>query len=313
MSGREPVYLALHRTGELRRRAEQALSRLRSCELCPRRCGVNRLEGEEGQCATGRFAQISSVGAHFGEEQPLVGTRGSGTIFFSGCNLRCVFCQNAEISQLGEGRECQPFALAEAMLSVQEQGCHNVNLVTPTHVTAQILEALALAAGEGLRLPLVYNCGGYESASTLALLDGVVDIYMPDLKYGDDRAGERWSGVPDYWQVARVALREMHRQVGTLALDEHGVAQRGVLVRHLVLPSDQAGTAQVVQFLAAELSPHTYLNLMDQYRPCHLVHGDPLLGRRITPAEYQRAVALARAAGLDRLDGMKVLSRGESG
>jgi putative pyruvate formate lyase activating enzyme len=270
--------------------------------MCPRGCGVDRLADERGLCGGARLASLASMGPHFGEERPLVGWGGSGTLFFSGCTLRCAFCQNAEISQLGEGRPLEARELAGAMLAVQELGCHNLNLVTPTHVTAQILEALCLAAEEGLRLPIVYNCGGYESLETLALLEGVVDIYMPDLKYMDPAMGLRYSGVPDYPQVARAALLEMQRQVGELQLDASGVAWRGLLVRHLVLPGGAAGTAEAVGFIARELSPHTYLNLMDQYRPCHRIHADPLLGRRLSAAEYQEALRLAREAGLTRLD-----------
>jgi putative pyruvate formate lyase activating enzyme len=321
-----PSYLPLHQRGELRRRADAALARLERCDLCPRACGVNRLADERGTCEVGRLAQVSSVGPHYGEEAPLVGRGGSGTVFLSGCNLRCAFCQNAEISQLGEprrihsaggerpgassgrsqediGREVTARQLAAAMLTVQELGCENLNLVTPTHVTAQLLEALCLAVEEGLRVPIVYNCGGYESLSTLALLDGVVDIYMPDLKYSDPAAGERYSRVPDYPQVAQAALREMHRQVGELTMDDRGVARRGLLVRHLVLPEDQAGSAATLRFLAG-LSPRTYVNVMAQYRPCHLIHGDPLLDRRPTSDEYRAALETAREAGLTRLDGL---------
>jgi putative pyruvate formate lyase activating enzyme len=299
-----PGYLALHGRGELRRRADAALARLERCDLCPRACGVDRLADERGSCAVGRRARVSSVGPHHGEETPLVGRGGSGTVFLTGCNLRCAFCQNAEISQLEDiGREVTARQLAEAMLAVQELGCENLNLVTPTHVTAQLLEALCLAADEGLRLPIVYNCGGYESVSTLALLEEVVDIYMPDLKYSDPAAGERYSGVPDYPAVAQAAVREMHRQVGELVMDDRGVARRGLLVRHLVLPEDQAGSVAAMRFLA-ELSPRTYVNVMAQYRPCHLIHGDPLLGRRPTSDEHRAALEAARAAGLTRLDGL---------
>jgi putative pyruvate formate lyase activating enzyme len=300
----EPGYLALHRSGELRRRAEAALRRLERCDICPRACGVNRLDDEtNGTCATGRLARFASVGPHFGEEAPLVGSRGSGTLFFAGCNLGCAFCQNADISQLEPGREVEARELSQLMLSLQEMGCENLNLVTPTHVTAQILEVLWLAVEEGLRLPLVYNCGGYESLDTLALLDGVVDIYMPDLKYADPEIALRYSGVRDYPAVARAALKEMHRQVGDLVLDGRGVARRGLLVRHLVLPAGCAGTAAAMEFLARKISLSTYVNVMAQYRPCHLIHGDPILGRRLTSEEYEEAVSLARRAGLTRLDG----------
>ncbi len=288
--------------GELRRRAEAALARLASCDLCPRACGVNRLRDERGVCGSGRRAAVASLGPHFGEEAPLVGRRGSGTLFLSGCSLRCRFCQNASLSQLGEGREQGAGELARAMLSLQEEWrCHNLNLVTPTHVSAQLLEALALAAADGLRIPIVYNCGGYEALETLALFRGVVDLYMPDLKVSDPEVGRELAGIPDYPEVARAAIREMHRQVGDLVLDDEGVAVRGLLVRHLVLPEGRAGSAEAFAFLAA-LSRATALNVMDQYRPCHLVApGDPVLGRRITRRELEQALALARAAGLTRL------------
>jgi putative pyruvate formate lyase activating enzyme len=296
-----PAYLELHERGELARRAEAALARLASCDICPRQCAVNRLQDERDACNTGRLARVSSMGPHFGEEAPLVGRSGSGTIFFAGCNLGCAFCQNADISQLCHGEETDAEALARMMLGVQRMGCENLNLVTPTHVTAQILEALVIAAEGGLRIPVVYNCGGYEAPETLLLLDGVVDIYMPDFKYTVAAAGERLSGVPDYPDVARAALTEMFRQVGDLTLDAHGVARRGLLVRHLVLPEDQAGTAEAMRFLAG-LSTETYVNVMDQYRPCHRIHDDPLLSRRITGGEYEAAVRAAHDAGLTRLD-----------
>jgi putative pyruvate formate lyase activating enzyme len=295
------AYLALDR-GELSRRADAALTRLASCDICPRECGVNRLQDERDACQTGRLALVSSVGPHFGEESPLVGSRGSGTLFFAGCNLACRFCQNADISQLCHGEPVEAGELARMMLALQGMGCHNLNLVTPTHVTAQILEALVLAVERGLELPIVYNCGGYESLQTLRLLDGVVDIYMPDLKYTAAGPGERLSGVPDYPAVARAALREMQRQVGDLSWDEQGVARRGLLVRHLVLPDDLAGTAEAMRFLAEEISPGTYVNVMDQYRPCHLMRGDHQLGRGITAKEHAAAVQAALDAGLTRLD-----------
>jgi putative pyruvate formate lyase activating enzyme len=298
----EPSYLALHQSGELARRADSALARLASCDICPRECGVDRRRDERDFCDTGRRARISSVGPHFGEESPLVGSRGSGTVFLTGCNLGCSFCQNFDISHEGHGREVDAVELAQAFMSVQLLGCHNLNLVTPTHVTPQLLEALGHAVELGLQLPIVYNCGGYESLETLKLLDGVVDIYMPDFKYVEDGPGQRYSSVPDYPEVARAALREMHRQVGDLTLDERGVATRGLLVRHLVLPEDLAGTAAAMRFLADEISPQTYVNVMDQYRPCGEVIGDPVMGRRISGAEYERALQAALDAGLTRLD-----------
>jgi putative pyruvate formate lyase activating enzyme len=299
----EPAYARLHASGELARRAREALGRLRACDLCPRSCGVDRTAGGEGECRTGRLAAISSVGPHHGEEAPLSGRRGSGTVFFSGCNLNCTYCQNFDISQLGSGREVDARGLAHAFMTVQALGCHNLNLVTPTHVTAQILEALDVAAGMGLAIPVVYNCGGYESVRTLELLDGVVDIYMPDLKYSEAGPADRYSGAPDYPEVARAALREMHRQVGDLVADGSGIATRGLLVRHLVLPGGLAGTREAMRFVHDELGPETYVNVMSQYRPCHEVHGDPVMGRALDPAEHGEAVAMARQAGLKRLDG----------
>lgn len=272
------------------------------CRVCPRTCRARRFRGETGACRVGNEAIVSSYGAHFGEERPLVGVGGSGTIFLTYCNLQCVFCQNFEISQRGEGEVVSPERIAGMMLELQRLGCHNINFVTPTHQVFQILQALSLAIEDGFRLPLVYNCGGYESVETLRLLDGIVDIYMPDLKYGDAETAKRYSGVEDYPAQAQAALREMHRQVGDLTLDGRGVARRGLLVRHLVLPNDLAGTTEVVTFLA-QLSPNTYLNVMGQYRPCYGARQHPPLARRPTAEEMKRAVHLARAAGLHRLDG----------
>jgi putative pyruvate formate lyase activating enzyme len=295
----EPSYLKLRRSGELAERARRAVERLASCDLCARYCRVDRVASLKGAvCRTGRHAVVSSLGAHHGEEDPLRGFRGSGTIFFSWCNLRCIFCQNWEISQKGVGQEVDAEHLAGMMLSLQTRGCHNLNFVTPSHVVAQILEALVIAAGAGLRLPLVYNTGGYDSLEALELLDGVVDIYMPDLKYGDSEAAHRYSHVRDYWEVNRVAVKEMHRQVGDLVVDSQGVAVRGLLVRHLVLPEDLANTEQVLAFLAEEISSGTYLNLMDQYHPSHRADRVPELDRVISTDEYRRALELARRYGL---------------
>ena len=285
---------------------EKARSMLKECHLCPRSCGVNRLAGESGKCRTTSQAVVSSYGPHFGEEAPLVGRHGSGTIFFAYCNLRCVFCQNSTISQLGEGSGVGGEELAKMMLSLQAKGCHNINLVSPTHVVAYILEALELAAGKGLQLPLVYNTGGYDSAETLELLDGVVDIYMPDMKYSDGRTAERLSGIKGYPQVNRAAVKEMHRQVGDLQLDELGVAQRGLLVRHLVLPNHLAGTEEVVRFLAQEVSTNTYLNIMAQYHPCYKAFDIPTLARPVNRQEFSEAIDLAHQQGLHRLDKQKL-------
>ncbi len=297
----EPAYLTLLHSGELEKRVTMAYRRLEACDICPRRCGVNRRAGETGACRTGEEAIVSSSGPHFGEEAPLVGYGGSGTIFFTWCNMHCQYCQNYTISQLGEGTPMSPQRLAGVMLHLQEIGCHNINFVSPTHVVPQILAATLIAARRGLRVPLVYNTGGYDNLETLALLDGVFDIYMPDMKYADATVAQRYSLVPDYPTVNQAAVKEMHRQVGDLRLDERGIALRGLLVRHLVLPEGLAGTAEIVHFLA-ELSPNTYLNIMAQYRPCYKAHTLPPLNRRITRAEYQKAVELAHAAGLRRLD-----------
>ncbi|HYW44317.1 MAG TPA: radical SAM protein [Bryobacteraceae bacterium] len=300
----EPGYLALHRSGELRRRANEAIERLRHCLVCPRDCGVDRIAGKTAACHTGRYAQVSSHFPHFGEEQCLKGWRGSGTIFFSMCNLRCKFCQNYDISQAERGPETPPERLAQIMIGLQVRGCHNINFVTPEHVVPQILEALAIAAEQGLRLPLVYNTSAYDSLDSLHLMDGIVDIYMPDFKFWDSDLSLRYVKAKDYPEAARRNIREMHRQVGALKLDEHGLAQRGVLVRHLVMPGDIAGTESIMRFLAEEVSPDTYVNVMDQYYPAGRVNGAQFveINRRISAAEHRRAVEAARAAGLWRIE-----------
>jgi putative pyruvate formate lyase activating enzyme len=298
----EPSYIRLCREGLLQERALQAVEMLRDCTLCPRECHVDRLAGERGFCETGRRAIVSSFNAHFGEEAPLVGSSGSGTIFFSACNLLCTFCQNYEISHLREGAEVEPVQLAAMMLRLAKSGCHNVNFVTPTHVVPQILEGLVVAAGNGLRVPLVYNSGGYDKVETLRLLDGVFDIYMPDFKFWDADQATKFCRAPDYREIARAAVGEMHRQVGDLETDKRGVALKGLLVRHLVMPNDAARSEDVMRFLADEISTETYVNVMDQYRPCGEAHKDPSISRRITPEEYERALDAARRAGLTRLD-----------
>jgi len=284
----------------LQDRAHAAVARLASCEICPRRCGINRLQDEHGFCRSGRRARVASFAPHFGEEAPLVGQNGSGTIFFCGCNLACVFCQNYDISQEDVGREVSAQALASMMLALQRQSCHNINFVTPTHVVPQILEALVLAREEGLRVPLVYNSGGYDSVETLRLLDGVIDIYMPDAKYGSDEPALMYSNAPGYTAVMKSAIQEMHRQIGDLAIDQDGIAVRGLLVRHLVLPEDAAGTAEVVRFLSEDISPNTYLNVMAQFRPEYKAYRFPELDRGITGQEYAHALRLATRAGLAR-------------
>jgi putative pyruvate formate lyase activating enzyme len=297
-----PAYLQLA-PGELARRATDAYRHLEDCDLCARYCFVDRRRGIEGAaCRTGERARVASYGAHHGEEDPLRGRAGSGTIFFTWCNLRCVYCQNWDISQRPAGREVEPREIADMMLELQAAGCHNINLVTPSHVVAQIIAAVADAAPRGLRLPLVYNTGGYDSREALALLDGIVDIYMPDMKYGDSALARRYSKVRNYVEANRAAVKEMHRQVGDLILDEHGIAQRGLLVRHLVLPHGIAGSEQVLAFLAEEISTNTYLNLMDQYRPCYRADEYPDLDRPITREEYREALDAAARHGLERLD-----------
>ena len=283
---------------ELRRRVAAAYRRLKSCDLCPRRCGVNRLKNERGVCRAGREAVISSYGPHFGEEAPLVGEHGSGTIFFAHCTLKCVFCQNYELSHLGEGEPVSVARLSRMMLALERMGCHNINLVSPTHFVPQTLAALLKAMEEGLTLPLVYNTGGYESVETLKLLDGIVDIYMPDFKYTDPKTAAKYSGAKDYPAVVREAIKEMQRQVGDLAFGEKGIATRGLLVRHLVLPENLAGTEQVVDFLAREVSPRCFVNVMAQYYPAYRAWEFPPLDRRITTAEYRIAVKAAKDKGL---------------
>ena len=303
LRGFEPGYLNLYRKGELRGRVEAAYRHLESCDLCARYCRVNRLETTKGAvCRTGERARVHAFGPHHGEEEPLRGTGGSGTIFFAWCNLRCVFCQNWEISQQGLGQEVEPEAMAEMMLGLQAQGCHNINLVTPSHVVAQVLASVEIAAGRGLKLPLVYNSGGYDSLEALELLDGVVDIYMPDMKYGDADLARRYSHARDYPGVNQAAVKEMHRQVGDLVVDESGVATRGLLIRHLVLPDGLAGTEQVLSFVAREISVDTYINIMGQYRPCYRAADHPPLDRPVTGEECREGIRIAARYGLRRLD-----------
>ncbi|GLI34167.1 radical SAM protein [Desulforhabdus amnigena] len=296
------AYLEAYRNGRLSESIHRSLQWMTKCTLCPRLCRVNRMKGETGYCRTGRYAIVASYGPHFGEEKPLVGRRGSGTIFISYCNLGCVFCQNYEISHGGEGRPVKPDELADMMVSLQEGGCHNINIVTPSHVIPQILEALPPAIERGLRIPLVYNTGGYDRVSALKLLDGIVDIYMPDFKFWDPEVSKRLSNAPDYPHRAREALREMHRQVGDLQLDSRGIAERGLLVRHLVMPGGLAGTASVLHFIAREISIDTYVNIMSQYYPCGEAVGMPDIGRTITAEEFEEALKLAQREGLKRLD-----------
>ncbi len=299
MSPSWPSFLEAQRTGLLAQRVQEAAARLAHCDLCPRACGVDRTAGERGVCGAGAAAEVASWGPHFGEEPPLVGRRGSGTVFFAHCGLRCCFCQNHEIS-FGGADALSAGELALVMLRLQALGCHNVNFVTPTHYLPQILAAVEAAAARGLEIPLVWNCGGYEAPGALALLEGIVDVYMPDVKFADAAPARRFCGAPDYFDAARGAVREMHRQVGDLEIGPEGTARRGLLVRHLVLPGGLAGTERVAAFLADEISRETWVNVMDQYRPCHRAREFPELARRVTPAEHAAAVAAARRAGLHR-------------
>ena len=297
-----PSYLALFESGAFGARVAAALSLLEACRLCPRTCGVNRLDGKRGVCRTGRRAIVSSAAPHFGEEKPLVGNRGSGAIFFSGCNLKCLFCQNYEISHLLAGDEVSAGRLAMLMLHLQKIGCHNLNLVTPTHVVPQILEALELAVKGGFRLPIVYNTGGYDALEVIRLLDGIVDIYMPDIKYLSPEAAKEYSDAEDYPTVIKKVIREMHRQVGDLVISPEGIATRGLLVRHLVMPGMLEDTARIAAFLAGEISRDTYVNIMAQYRPEYLAHEHPPLDRPLSRDEWREALRRARAAGLHRFD-----------
>jgi len=300
-----PAYLKLP-PGILANKVEEAEEILKKCTLCPRECGIDRTAGEKGFCKTGDKLFISSYSPHFGEEKPLVGRFGSGTIFMGNCNLGCVFCQNYSISHLGEGVEISFEKLSDVMLSLQEQGCHNINLVTPTHQMPMILRSLLIASGKGLKLPIVYNCGGYESLHAIEILDGIIDIYMPDFKYIDPGMALKYSKAEDYPQAVMTAIKEMYRQVGDLITDKRGIAMRGLLVRHLVLPGGVAGTSGVVKFIAEKISKNTYINIMDQYHPCYKAFEKPPLDRRITLEEYGEAVKLATAAGLKRIDGTTI-------
>jgi putative pyruvate formate lyase activating enzyme len=305
----KPSYLALLESGELDRRIEKLSAILESCELCPRRCRVNRLAGETGFCKAPYTLVISSFNLHFGEEGPLVGPRsglgptgtlGSGTIFLSYCNLLCVYCQNFEVSHLAQGVEVSTERAAQIMLELQRKGANNINFVTPTHYAPQIVKALRVAAERGLELPVVWNCGGYENADVVKLLEGIIDIYMPDMKYSDTEPSKKYSDAPDYFERSCEALSEMHRQTGDLLLDENGIAYRGLLIRHLVLPNGLAGSLKILEFIAGHISTDTYVNVMSQYRPCGMARHYPGLGRHPNPDEYYEAVEAARRLGLTR-------------
>ncbi|MHC1600083.1 MAG: radical SAM protein [Candidatus Methanospirareceae archaeon] len=296
----KPVYLETYERGELEDRIEQLMAILNECNLCPRACGVNRNEGEKGYCKSDNHLMVSSVQPHFGEEDVLVGTQGSGTIFLTNCNLGCLYCQNYDISHLGSGQRMTEEELALSMLRLQRIGCHNINFVTPTHFTPQIVKALKIAIENGLHIPIVYNCGGYESKSTIALLDGIVDIYMPDIKYSDEESAKKYSNAPDYFEVCKEAVKEMHRQVGDLTVDERGIAVRGLLIRHLVLPNGLAGSAKVFKFVATEISKESYVNIMLQYRPMYKAYEYKELNRGIKMSEYRTALDSAKKWGLHR-------------
>jgi putative pyruvate formate lyase activating enzyme len=297
-----PGYLELLENGELARRAREAVDTLADCTSCPRLCHADRREegSRPGYCRTGRLAVVSNAFAHHGEEDCLRGWAGSGTIFFSHCNLRCVFCQNFEISWEGEGRAVAANQLADQMLRLQQLGCHNINFVTPSHVVPQILEALVVAAARGLRLPLVYNTGGYDRFETLRWLDGVVDVYMPDFKFWKPETALGLAHAADYPEVAKAALQEMHRQVGDLVVDEHGLARSGLLLRHLVMPGGLEETRNILIFVAHAISPDTFVNVMPQYRPEGLASRYPAIGRPLRGAEFRAAIEVARAVGLRR-------------
>jgi len=302
MTSLEPAYIEAFKTGLLKKRVDQAYKMLRSCTLCPRRCKVDRLSGETGVCKTAEKAYVSSYSPHFGEEAPLVGRNGSGTIFFTHCNLLCIFCQNYDISHQGYGEEVSGEQLAGIMLYLQKAGCHNINFVTPSHVVPQMLAALEIAVQKGLALPLVYNSSGYDSMHTLKLLEGVIDIYMPDFKFWDPEVAKKTCDAEDYPETARQAVIEMHRQVGDLVTDESGIARQGLLLRHLVLPHGLAGTREIMKFIAGQVSTNTYVNIMPQYRPCGRAAEIKELSQPLSQKDFQTALEAAVEEGIERLD-----------
>ena len=299
----QPGYINLHRTGKLKDRIEKLYAILKSCTLCPRKCRVDRTKEKTGYCRSGVNPVVSGIAPHFGEEPELVGRGGSGTIFLTGCNLGCIYCQNYDISHLGKGSEISVKEMAEAMLHLESLGCHNINFVTPTHFVPQIVSSLDIACKKGLHIPLVYNCGGYENVETLQLLEGIIDIYMPDIKYSDNTLAEKYSNAPDYFERCREAIKEMHNQVGDLEVVSEGgysLAVKGLLVRHLVLPENISGSEKVLKFIAEEISKNTCINIMDQYRPCYKAADFKELNRRPTLQEYNSVVDLAKRLGLNR-------------
>ncbi len=299
----QPVYLRTEREGRLKTIEAELWDIFKNCRCCPRQCGVNRLKGETGFCSSTDRLKVHSANAHFGEEKPLVGKGGSGTIFFSNCNLLCCFCQNWPINHRGDGNFINHEALAGIMLELQNKGCHNINLVTPTHVVPHIVKALRIAAAQGLRLPLVYNTSAYDNLEVIKMLDGVVDIYLPDFKYQDGKMAAKYSrGASDYPEVAAQVIKEMHRQVDELAVDEKGIGQRGLIIRHLVMPQNIAGTELFVRWVAQELTPTTYVNIMAQYHPEYKAYDYPEISRRITNEEWRQALQWAKEAALTNLD-----------
>ena len=293
-----PAYIKAGQTERLKQAIQKALDMLSSCTLCPRQCRVDRTEDDTGYCGAGSQAKVASFSPHFGEEPPLVGKHGSGTVFFSHCSLQCVFCQNHDISIQGEGRTVFPNQLADMMIRLQEQGCHNINLVTPTHVVPRILQALGIAVDRGLHIPLVYNCSGYESLDTLALLDGIIDIYMPDFKFWDNNAAGRFCNAPDYRETAKAAILAMHAQTGDLKTTREGTACKGLLVRHLVMPGRLEDTRQLLEFLKTTVSSSTHINLMSQYRPMGKAHRFPDLCHPLSAAEFRQAHEMGKESGL---------------
>lgn len=296
----KPSYLRSKSTGNLKAIKNKLLLKLKNCKICPRSCSINRIKGEKGFCNTGRYAHVASKQLHFGEEPPLVGRKGSGTIFFSYCNLGCLYCQNYTISHYGQGNKASPKKLAKKMINLQNKGAHNINFVTPTHIIPQIIEALDIAVDMGLNIPLVYNSGGYDKKETLQLLNGIFDIYMPDIKYSNSPISNKYSKAKDYWSICKEALKEMQKQVGELKVDSDGIAKKGVIVRHLILPNNISGSKKIIDFILNNISKNTYVNIMDQYYPCFKSSGYKELSRRITPSEYKNITEYAKKRGLNR-------------
>ncbi|RKY86451.1 radical SAM protein [candidate division KSB1 bacterium] len=295
-----PGYVKLLESGELDDRISSLKEKLKKCNLCPHKCGIDRTAGEKGICKADESLYVSSAFPHFGEEAPLVGKYGSGTIFFTHCNLRCIFCQNYDISHYGEGKKTSIEKLAEYMLDLQKNKCHNINIVTPTHYVPQLVEGLKIAAENGLKIPLVYNCGGYESVETLKLLKNIVDIYMPDAKFSSNEIAKKYTTAPDYYDILKKALKEMHKQVGDLKIDSSGIAYKGLLIRHLVMPNNVAGSEKLINFIANNLSKNSYVNIMAQYRPLHLAHRFNKINRKIYHSEFNEVIKIARNKGLFR-------------